>query len=1106
MQGYPLRRDYCCSSTWRKSFFLSLCLWLSVQQNNFGQVPVCNISGNVRDTAGAVITSARVLAVGADTGLKRHAVTSEVGFYQFTNLPPGPYSIEINEPGFRSELRRITVQIGDHPSVDFTLAPGSPNERVEVATELAAINTSEYGVASSINRFEIENLPLNGRGFLELAQLEPSVKVVSVTNPGALGNNYQQVLFGGAYYSQTHISIDGSTVGDRFVGGTSQNFSQESIQEFQVSSFNFDLSNGNSASGAINIVTRRGSNDLHGAGFYYFRDHNLSAYPGLQRDARNQTPFFVRRQGGFNVGGPLKRDRLFWFTNYEHNNQDAVFAIANNHPIFSKFDGVYPNPLTLDLFNVRLDYPINDRFRTFLRFSLDKNNAIAPAGIVGMPSNWQTLRNRAFQFQTGVVSILSSKFINDLRFSHNYLGGNLDPLSPQGCRDPIACVGVSGPTITVFDAPQFRIGNQSSSPFDRWDRTYQIVDNLTWVKGSHQVRLGGEWEHVYLKALRAFQEPAQIVLWGPTNLKTPALLSLYNALPLSLRDPNAPPPTLAEILQLPFRSFSTGIGDPYLPGPYNFDRASRNDRYRLFIQDQWRARSNLLLSFGVAYSYDNNLYAHDLEYPAYLAPLMGDKLDPPRRDKNNLDPALGMAWTLGTTVLHAGAGIYTDEASFFWKSRDRAFIGPSGNGRVIVDGSITPLNFVSTPTSLTGNDFLPLLPAIRSNLAARFGNGTDLSVRGIDVIKQGDQIVDTDSTTAYGIHFNAGVQRQLKSNLVMTANYVMRRMVHVGALQGVFIIDRNRFNRPRVTGVNPDTGVVSFVRDPVIPLCTPAQTSALNPADHCSTGPINVFSSGANFRYQGLLLRIERRYSGGLHFTAGYTLAKSTGFIEQGFTSFDDYSKAYGNIPNQPRHRLTISMVWSPHDYHGTSYIWRALHNSWTFAFIADAYTAPALDTLLTGLDLDGDGISTTLLRGTTSHNLLGMGLSVSELRQLVSAYNADVESRTRRIVNSDGSVTVVRPRTPFNQIINPITVPETFSSGDSFKTVDVRLTRKFTFEHGVQLSLIGEAFNLFNIANLTGYSNVLNQPNYGLPSTRMGQVFGTGGPRAFQFAARLMF
>jgi hypothetical protein len=1042
--------------------------------------------------------------------LVRSSKTAANGTFRIEALEPGAYEIGVSSPGFETTWRQLTLLVGDSPTATFELQVAGSAQRVEVEADVSGVSASEYKVDGRVSRVQIENLPLNGRSFLELAQLEPGIQVLSVTNPGGAGNNYQQLLIGGAYFSQTRISVDGSTITDRFTGGTTQGFSQESVQEFQVSTFNFDPSTGLTGSGAINIVTRRGSNDLHGSAFLYYRDHNLAAYPALRRNSFNPEPFFARRQSGFNLGGPLKHDRLFWFANYEHNNQDAVFAITNNHPIFSKLDVIYPNPLDSDLFNLRIDGQANDRHQAFLRFSLDKNKTFAPAGAIGMPSNWQSLEHRAFQLQGGVISVVTPRLVNDVRYSHSYLGGDIDAASSSRCPDPVACVGVGGANIMVFDAPQFRIGNQMNSPFARWERTYQLTDNVSWQKGQHRLRFGGEWEHLYLKASLAFQEPAQVILWGPTNLQTPALRPFYDALPANLKDPSAPPPTLGEILQLPLRSFTTGIGDPSLPGPYNFDKVSRNDRLRSYFQDAWHALPSLTLSYGLAYSYETHLFHHDLDYPSYLAPLVGGDLRPPRRDTNNFDPTFGLAWSpgkSGQTVIRGGGGIYRDEANLAWKARDRAFVGPSGNGRVLVDGSVTGLTFISTPTTFTGADLMPLLPGLRSNLAARFGDGSDLSVRGIDVIKQGDQIVDPDSTTGYSIHMNAGVQRELKPNLVLTADYVMRRYLHVGPLQGVFIIDRNRFNRPRVTGVDPITGVVSFVRDPVIPLCTLAQTNALDPKDNCSTGPINVFESGANYRYQGLHLKLEKRYSSGLQFTLGYALAMNTGFIwENGFTDYDDHRLSYGNISGHRRHRLTVSGVWTPPDYRGDSGLWRGLMNSWTVSLISQIYSPSPLNTLLSGLDLDGDGLSVTLLPGTTQENSLGQGLSASGLQELVARYNADVEARTRRITNGDGSVTIVRPRTPFNQIISPIGLPEKFSSGDSFLTQDVRLTKTLRISERLRLSLIGEVFNLFNVANLTGFSGLLNQPNYGLPSARAAQVFGTGGSRAIQFAARFVF
>jgi hypothetical protein len=167
----------------------------------------------------------------------------------------------------------------------------------------------------------------------------------------------------------------------------------------------------------------------------------------------------------------------------------------------------------------------------------------------------------------------------------------------------------------VFDAPQFRVGTQANTPLNRWQRNYEIVDNVSWLKGSHQLGFGGQWEHLYFKAFIGFNDPAQITLWGPTNLQTPALKPLFDALPASLKSSSGPPPTLAEILQLPLRSFTTGIGDPGYPGPFNFDQASRNDRFRFYFQDTWRATNRLTFKYGIAYSLETNLFDHDLNLP-----------------------------------------------------------------------------------------------------------------------------------------------------------------------------------------------------------------------------------------------------------------------------------------------------------------------------------------------------------------------------------------------------------------------------------------------------------------------------------------------------------
>jgi hypothetical protein len=1074
-----------------------------------GQVPLATITGTVTDPSGALIDNARLVIHHKPTGARRVVETQRGGSYQVESLDPGEYQIEVSSAGFGTAVYDGSLRAGDHLTINFQLELGQLAETVTVNGQISGINTSDFTLEGSINQFEIENLPLNGRNFLELSRLQPGVRVTSVGNPGAFGNNYQRISVGGAQYLQTRVAVDGSTVDDRINGGTALNISQESVQEFQVSSFNFDLATGATGSGAINIITRRGGNAVHGTSFFYYRDHHLAAYPGLRRDTANPDPFFARRQSGYSIGGPFIKDRFFWFSNFEHNNQDGVFAVTNNHPIFSKLDVVQPSPLNFNLLTVRLDGNIDNRHSLFLRGNLDHNDSVAPsATAVSMPSNWFTARTRAGQLQAGFSSVVTPRFITDVRFSHNYLNNVLDAVTANDCRVPTACIGIGGPDILVFDAPFFRMGHHVTVPKTMHMRTSQLASNLTWQHGTHRIRFGGEWEHLNLNSIHAYYDPPQITLWGPTDLqRSDVLRPLYDALPATLRDPAAGPPTLADILRLPLRSFTIGIGNPMQPGPYHNDQASSPDLGRFYFEEGWTIRPGLTLTHGIAYLRRTDIFNQDLQRPAYLAPLLNGDLRPPHRGTTNLEPTAGLAWSLGrnaATVIHAGAGLYHDDVDFFWPYLERAVIGPAGNGRVTVDGALAGLSFLSMPTGVTGQDLLPLLPGIRSTLTKKLGDGTNSAVTGIEIIKQGDRIFDPDTTTSSAFHFNAGIQQKLGPNLILSVDYVARRFLHFGGFQGVFQLDRNRFNRPKVISTNSSTGEVTFVRDPVIPLCSPEQAAALSPQDQCSTGPINIYGSGASYFYRGLHVKLEGRVNSRLHLTVGYANARNTGFVE--FSDYDNFATAYGTQPDDRRHRLTVSGIYDVPGYRGSKRLARGLLNAWTVSLISQTDSSTPLDTILAGLDLNGDGISRTLLPGTTRHNTLGRELSASELRKLVEEYNAGVDARTRRITNADGSVTLIRPRTPFNQIINPITLPESFSNGDSFITQDVRLMRKVTFGESLTLSLIGEVFNIFNIANVSGYNSVLNQVNYGQPSARAAQVFGSGGPRAFQFATRMQF
>lgn len=1091
------------------------------------QIPTGGVRGTVKDQADAVVSGARVTIVNKDTAAERHFTTKADGEYQVGNLPPGEYEVKITAGGFKTALSPVTVQVGENIALDFKLEVGAANETVVITGEAAAINTTDYKIDGVVNRRQIENLPLNGRNFLQLAMLEPGVAVEAVDNPGTSPNNFFRVSIAGASQALTRISVDGATINDRVTGGTNQNFSQETVQEFQISSFNHDITTSVTGVGSVNVVSRSGSNDFHGSAFIYYRDHNMAGFPALQRNPRRfidpslDEPFFARRQVGGSIGGPLKKDRAFFFFNYENNNQDGVVPISNQHPIFSQLDVAFPQPLNFHSTNLRLDYKINNEHTAFMRVSTDNNKNFNSANGVFLPSNWVATKNVTVQGLVGLSSAFTSRIVNDLRVSYGVYSGRLKVPTTEDCRDPVYCIGLNGPRFSTT-LSSFVIGNNLNTPQNRVLRTYQVTDTLSWDKGNHRIRLGGEWEHHYGQGHWAFLEPAFVTLWDPLHILQFVLgtggfpnspfAPLYNALPTSLKlnatgtGPLQPGllPTYQDILRLPMAGFATGVGDPGQPQPFNFNEASRNNRYRIFIADQWRINQRFTLNAGLAYSYEDKLLNHDLDRPAILSTLLAGDLSPSKRDKNNWGPSLGFAWDVAgnsKTIIRGGGGIYHDSNLFWTRLNERAYIGPSGNGRYIIPGTLftstefpSGRQFASFPTAYNGARLVAELPTLRAVAAGLLGNGKNLAVRGVEALKTTGNpgfgtVFDPNTVTPYSINVSGGLQREIAPNLTVTADFVMRRSLKFGGLHSLFFIDRNRFNRARLSAVDPVTGRGNTAPNPIIPVCTPAQVA--DPKAVCSTGTIGVSHAGANFRYTGLHVKVDRRFSNRFLFVGSYALSKYTGFNDvinyDNFYEADDYQGA------DRTHRFTFSGYLELPTYGGDNRFLRGLANSWKLGLISQVVSKPALTALISGVDLDGDGNNTVILPGMTYRGF-GRGVDKDDIRAMVDQWNKTFPTA------------VTGKRTTRDQVIPSITLPANFDHGDTFVSQDLRLTRLIRLREKVQLEIIGEAFNIFNISNLTGFGGTLNAGDFGQPSNRAGGVFGTGGPRAFQVAARLTF
>ena len=362
----------------------------------FAQAPTGTITGTVTDESGAVIPNATVTITSKSTDASRTLTTGTDGSFTAAALLADVYEVKSSVAGFRTIVREATVETGSTTTVDLRLQVGQSKDVVTVEAATAQIEYQHNAIEGVITRQQIQNLPLNGRSFLNLANLEPGVTVSPETT--SQYNALFSVSILGGSQARTSITVDGGNIRNSIEGGSGMNFSQEVVQEFQLSSVNFDLSTGITSVGAVNVVTRNGSNDFHGSAYFFFRDHNIAAYPGLKRSAAQSGPFLRATQSRFLDRWPIKKNKLFFFFNYEYLNQTQVFTFVPNLASASNLAGNFPSPYKGKQLSVRFDYALNQNHHLFARYSHDGNAGFGPNGGAVLPSNW--LRNTNWSDQS----------------------------------------------------------------------------------------------------------------------------------------------------------------------------------------------------------------------------------------------------------------------------------------------------------------------------------------------------------------------------------------------------------------------------------------------------------------------------------------------------------------------------------------------------------------------------------------------------------------------------------------------------------------------------------------------------------------------------------
>src|ERR1700734_3234841 len=466
-----------------------------------------SIVGNVTDSTGAVLPNAKVTITGP-TGQTLHATTNGSGTYSLGALIPGVYQVRVEAKGFKTTQLSLDVKVDNTANGSARLEIGQESTVVEVQGSELQVNTEQATVQGVLTASQIENLPVNGRNFLDLAQLEPGVQIQDGQNFDPTKAGYSSISFGGRFGRTARIEVDGVDVSDETVGTTTTDIPASAIQEFQISQSSLDLSNELTSSGAVNVTTRSGTNGIHGEAFGLFRDSSLAA--ALPTPVGLAPPKFQRSQYGARLGGPIIKNRFFYFLDGERTLQHGQSPVLIGAP-FNDLSGYFTSPFTEDNLMAKADYQLTQSAHAFYRFSYFKNSLLANAGLgFSVYDNKNITRSHVIgvDFNTGGFS--HSVRFEYLKFQNQIVDatvGSSLPLANYPLEIQLGSTGlVTGPN---YLAPQSTL--QSN---------HQIKYDGSKPLGSHVIRYGFGFNRIEGGGFANFQSIAPFLLTNVGSLET----------------------------------------------------------------------------------------------------------------------------------------------------------------------------------------------------------------------------------------------------------------------------------------------------------------------------------------------------------------------------------------------------------------------------------------------------------------------------------------------------------------------------------------------------------------------------------------------------------
>jgi len=833
------------------------------------------LEGTILDASQGVVAGSHITLVSKDTDATRATTSSSTGLYRFDLLPPGHYELKVTMPGFRATtVGPFELFVSQTSTVNVTLQPGVVSETVTVTEEAPIVDTTKTSVGTTFTPDDVEDMPLNGRDFGNLAFLAPGARPVNSYDPTK--NRVAVFSIDGSTGRNVNVTVNGIDNKDNSVGGPVMQLPLTAVEEFTISTQRFSAVNGRSEGAAINVITKSGSNKLHGGGYFYDTQTALNANNYFSEQSNQPTPQFERQQFGGDVGGPIRKDKDFFFGAIERDREHTSLVVTQQ--AFTELSlltsigadpaRVIPTPFFEWRYNGRVDHRFNANHQLSVSYTGQSNDGLNDQS---GQTNDLTAGNFTTNHQIIANATLSSLFgpniVNALMAGYQYWNNVID-------TNKFSPATVNFPNGIYF-------GTNGNVPQETFQKKWQFKDDLAIMHGAQSWKTG--FDMIYEPVLGGFFEFNPVPSLTFQDLPDVIINNTNGEYPEGLATPGA------------VTGMSIAAGDPRF-------LQQGIKQVGVYFQDDWKVKPRLTLNLGVRWDKDIALLGTSfipqsrtyLELKAIGSPLVATLPSDPSRD---VSPRVGFAYDLtghGRHILRGGYGLYFgqlfDNINLFMIQQANPTLFATLFS-VTTKGASDPTCTSSTPACYVPGTTIPLtqwrygvdpMPTVPSTRITSLPPGST------------GRLINPDYEDPYTQQANIGYSFAVNASSVIEVDYIHSLGLH----------DANSF---QVNPINPAVGPSRSL------------SAAFQAANQPVLGSISEASSAGRSRYDGLNVSYRRRMSRRISVNTSYVLSKAVGYDGSAasfgniavnpFNPFDP-NVDYGPVPNDERHRWTFGGVF----------------------------------------------------------------------------------------------------------------------------------------------------------------------------------------------------